>query len=170
MLLEALLWDCFVSSAQLSDSGLSAAVRCDAPDATLALHLDTTPFRKALSVDKPLCDGLFIGFARAEGQEARLHFLFVELKGRNLPHAVEQLANAIALLREHLQRTLTELTFGRTKFSAVIVSDRAAPRLAVEREAVQRFRRDFKSSLYVRHASRNGPPADLTKDLWHRPG
>lgn len=169
MLLETLLWECLGGSSRLADSDLAAVVQSVPESTTIALRLGTPAFRRAANLEgKPLCDGLFVGFVREDDKEPRVYCLFVELKGKKVAHAVEQLANALTTIRAHLQSTLSEMALGRTRFSAVIVSDRAGPSNDVSIADIRRFREEFKSTLYVRYAQRRGDPVDLSPELWRR--
>lgn len=175
MLLETLVWDCFASRSTLSDSGLTAIVHAPETDVTLALRLDSDAFRRAMGLaEKPVCDGLFVGLKRPSGKEPVVHCLFVELKGKNVEHAVKQIETAMEAFRGHLTQRLPVATFGRTKVSAVIVSDRASPQRDVSIEDVRRFRKQYKSPLHVCYgerssAERQAPPVDLSEHLWRQP-
>lgn len=167
MLFETLLWECFAGPSRLEDAALGAVVQSAKQASTIAFRIDTPAFRDAMGLGSiPLCDGLFLGLRKDGDQEGRVHCVFVELKGKDIGHAVEQIANAIRAVRAHLGGTLSESALLRTRFAAVIVSDRASPEYNVSREDIRRFWREFRSPLYVRPAQRRGSPADLTFDLW----
>jgi hypothetical protein len=169
VLVETLLWECFTGPSRLVDEDLSAVVQSEKLASTMALRMDSLAFREAMRIEaEPLCDGLFWGLSREEEKEPKAHFLFVEFKGRGIAHAVEQLARSIELVRTHLQRVISESARGRTRFSAVVVSDRAGPGHDVSREDVRRFKREFNSTLYVRSAQRRGASIDLSSELWRR--
>jgi hypothetical protein len=172
MLLETLVWDCFASRSTLSDGGLTAIVHAPETDVTVALRLDTGAFRRAMDLEnEPVCDGLFVGLKRPDNKEPVVHCLFVELKGRNYEHAVKQIETTIQAFRGHLTKRLPVTTFGRTKVSAVIVSDRASPQRSVSNEDIRRFQKEYKSPLRVCYgerasAERRAPPVDLSEHLW----
>jgi hypothetical protein len=142
---ELLLWDCFAGCGKIEDEGIEVVV-CSDPgksQTTLALKLDNKAFRTVTNTDGPLCDGLFLGLdPPVSGKEGQVYLLFVELKGRNTDHAVKQIDSALRIFRDHLQSTLPESTAGRTRFSAVIVSDRAS-HSSVPKDIAIRFSKEF---------------------------
>lgn len=169
MLVETLLWEGFTGPSRLVDEELSAVVHSEKLASTMALRMDSLAFRSAMCLEEvPLCDGLFWGLSREEEKEPKVHFLFVEFKGKAITHAVEQLARSIGLVRTHLQGELSEPALNRTLFSSVIVSDRAGPGRGVSTADVRRFKREFNSTLYVRSAQRRGASIDLSNELWRR--
>jgi hypothetical protein len=169
VLIETLLWECFAGPSRLVDAALSAVVQYEKLASTMALRMDSPAFRAAMQVEAdPLCDGLFWGLSREEEKEPKVHLLFVEFKGKAMPHAVEQLAQSIGIVRSHLQGVISEPALTRTRFSAVVVSDRAGPGHDVSSKDIRRFKRDFNSTLYVRSAQRRGAAIDLSRELWRR--
>ena len=100
MLLEALLWHGFRGPARLEDDGLEAVVRSLSNTVTLAFSLDNPVVRDALSVRTEVCcDGLFLSLRRVSEQGPELSLLFLELKGKNIAHAVDQIESALVAVQ-----------------------------------------------------------------------
>jgi hypothetical protein len=93
------------------------------------------------------------------------------MKGRDYARAVEQLETTLSALQHHLLERLPPSARGRTRFVAVIVSDRPSPAGPLATGAmkadIQRFQQKFKSRLHVIKGvrvsgEREGASADLT--------
>jgi len=158
-LLESLLWDCFEGPNECRpDQGLTAAIETPPTGSVvLAFHLDGKRFRAACGLDqqgKKCCDSLLAVVHKRLNEEPRLTFLLIEMKGRDLGHAMLQLGDTIEALRSNLPRE-------RTRLIAVIVSDRAAS-MDLPRSEMERFRREHRASIFVRTGVRNEAPADLS--------
>jgi len=160
-LLETLLWECFEGPNECSpDEGLCARIQ-DAPagSAVLTFRLDDKRFRAAVGLDaqgKKCCDRLIMVVHKPAEGDPRLTFFLIEMKGRDLPHALAQLGDTADALRERLSH-------GRTRIIAVIVSDRATSSLP--KPDMDRFRKEHRVSIFVRSGVRNGVPADLSSLL-----
>ncbi len=166
--LEALLWDCFEGPNKCEADGLAAAIRSlPGGSVALAFCLDGPAFRTASGLANGMCcDRLLLVVQKPPEKEPRLTLLLLEMKGRDHDHALEQLAATLNALRNFLRERLRTLSFNRTRFVAVVISDRA--HLADSRTAEEkRFRQKHGASLYTLpgRRARHGQPApsvDLT--------
>lgn len=153
--LSSLFFYAEASNDSLKDNELVATVDRTRFAATWACKVDTKSIRRALGVEtKPCCDGAFFGFFRG-GKPPNL--VLVEFKGTDVARAIEQLAGAVALMRQVLGPLWKHRIF------AVIVSDRAQNKdFNSEKRS---FREVHGTPLIVQFAERGNAPADLTSVL-----
>lgn len=133
-----LLWNCLIPGAtSVSESGVSANLKRESDESVLAFRIDTDGFRKRfkLSNGAKVCDALF--FYKVKKSDPLL--IFVELKGRDIPRAIQQLEQTLSTFRRELEQR-GELARRRVKCVAVVVTRRGVHRQTkrLQREFSQR--------------------------------
>jgi hypothetical protein len=167
MLFESLLWHGFRSSAKLEDDHLEAVVQSLSNTVTLAFAIDNANVRRALSLpSETCCDGLFLSVRRVGEKEPEVSLLFLEMKGKHIDHAIDQLESAIRAVQRILRSEEGMTVSSRTRFVAAVVSDRAAPQL-VKPDARRRLQK-LGVAIELRSGERRGKSADLTDLVWAR--
>ena len=98
-----LLWNCLVPGAtSVSESGVSANLQRGSDESVLAFRIDTDGFRKRFNLSNParVCDALF--FYKVKESDPLL--MFVELKGRDVAGAIQQLEQTLSTVRRELEQ------------------------------------------------------------------
>ncbi len=105
---NTLLLTCLSAGTSFTEAGVQVGIRPEPGETILFFSIDdqsnvTCQFRKNLKIKGPLCD-LLILYSRRD----KTTLCLVELKGKNLKHAVEQLSNTFHALRSKLRKPLAD--------------------------------------------------------------
>ena len=114
-----LVWNCLEPNrTAIKESGKTARFAREQGECILAFRLDCSAFRTQFKPEaQKVCDGMFF-YWRAGGVPV---VLFVELKGRDVKAAVEQLSATLDVLRPKAPSY-------RPKLVAVVVTKRGVPK------------------------------------------
>lgn len=104
---NTLLLTCLSAGSSFTETGVQVSIRPEPGETILFFSIDdqsnsNCQFRKNLKIKGPLCD-LIILYSRHD----KTTLCLVELKGKNLKHAVKQLSNTFHALRSKLTQSLS---------------------------------------------------------------
>lgn len=157
MAFERLLWSCLDHGTSLSEEGLALSLPRQADETVLLFHTDTKAFRAAFFPDQNQhisCDALFF---YKHGLRSPV-LVFVELKGANLKHALDQLTATITAVKPSLPP--------KAELRALVVTDGAHP--TTNMAAQKKFEANVHVDLYIERAARRKKPLDLREVLRKR--
>ncbi|MBK6465348.1 MAG: hypothetical protein IPF92_30740 [Myxococcales bacterium] len=162
MAFERLLWGCLDHGTSISEEGLALAIDRRSGETILLFQTDSAAFRTsfyAAGSPQIACDALFFYKPGTE----RPVLIFVELKGANLPHALDQLKATILAVKPHVERAVP----GSTRYLALVVSDGARP--TTRKEKQREFEAATKVTVRVHSTARGKKAVDL-RDVLQREG
>ncbi len=152
--IEPLLWFCLAQGTSIEEQGLKLSIRPNGDETILVFGTDCAEFRRSFyapEADQLASDALFF-YKRADKQPV---LVFVELKGRNIDHALKQLRATILAVKRGVEAALG----GATTCLALVVSDGATSKTR------QNKQRDFETEtgvpLRVKSTTRNKAAVDL---------
>jgi hypothetical protein len=121
MVMNRLVWACFIQGTSFADGGPGIRIEPQAGEKILFFKTDGDECRRllAMAINDAICDALV--FYRLDLN--RPIFLFVELKGSDVLHAVEQIESTAAAVRKWLPAGLA-----RPIERGLVVSSGSAPR------------------------------------------
>jgi hypothetical protein len=156
---ERLLWFCLRHTLSLRDEGIVLSFKDRREDETiLVFKTDSAAFREQFYRAGDLhsaCEGI-VFYKHAEGPPV---LVFAELKGADVPYALQQLRCTIEAVKPGIEATVE----GKTKYLALVVTDRAAP---MAHQPEQRaFEGATEVELYVVPARRGKGAVDLREVL-----
>lgn len=138
MAIEPLLWFCLEHATQVSEKGIGLSIERKSGETILLFRTDSKEFREhfyAPGDPQIACDRLFF-YKYADNPPV---LIFVELKGANLPHALEQLKQTIGVVKPRVEQAVRK----SSKYLALVVSDGASPTTRASKQ------RDFEAKTQV---------------------
>ena len=97
---NTLLLTSLMPGASVSESGVSVGVERQADETVLFFKIDNTPVRKDLGIQEGEAGCDYVAFY---SKENRIVLCFVELKGKDVKHAVEQIIHTYRRIQELLK-------------------------------------------------------------------
>lgn len=118
---NTLLLNCLKSGTSFSENGVGVSIRPQSNETTLFFSIDeqsnpNSTFRKDLSINGGLCD--LIIFHVEHNIDERV-FCFVELKGGDTKHAVEQVINTFDAVKAKINK---DKMFNDVKWKAYVLT------------------------------------------------
>jgi len=154
MAIEPLLWFCLDHRTSISEQGIELSITRRSGETILLFRTDSEKFRRHFydpDGAQIACDALF--FYKYEGHPPVL--IFVELKGANLTHALDQLRATI----NPVKRSVEQVLRGRTSYLALVVSDGAGP--TTRKNKQREFEDETRIDLVVKSTRRGKKAVDL---------
>jgi hypothetical protein len=122
MVIEPLLWYCLDHGTSVEEQGIGLSIARRSSETVLCFRTDSQEFRAR--------------FYERGGPQ----LVFVELKGADLGHALDQLKQTIGAVKPGIEKAVR----GSTQYLALVVSDGAVPKTRASDQ------RDFESMTRVR--------------------
>ncbi len=154
MAIEPLLWFCLDHGTSVAEDRIGLSIERKGGETILLFRTDTREFRERFyDPDDPQisCDALF--FYKHADNPALL--IFVELKGANLVHALDQLEATIGAVKPGIERVVR----GSTRYLALVVSDGARPTTRVNKQ--REFETKTQVDLHIQTTRRGQRAVDL---------
>lgn len=154
MAIEPLLWFCLDHGTSISEERIELTITRRSGETILLFRTDSTEFRKYFydkRASQIACDALF--FYKYDDHPPVL--IFVELKGANIAHALDQLSGTISAVKPRLENVIK----GSTKYLALVVSDGARP--TTKKSKQREFEAQTQVDLVVKSTVRGKKAVDL---------
>ena len=154
MAIEPLLWFCLDHGTSISEQRIELSIARRSGETILLFHTDSAAFREHFYLDgapQIACDALF--FYKYQDHPPVL--IFVELKGANLAHALNQLKATIGPVKRRVEQVLR----GATRYLALVVSDGAGP--TTRKNKQREFEAQTQVDLRVKSTARGKKAVDL---------
>jgi hypothetical protein len=146
---NCLFRECLQKGTSVSESGRSASLDRRPGECVLLFKTDCPRFRSVFGVgDRPLSDAVFY-YKAAAGADTQQALIFVELKGTDVAHALEQLRTAVEVVRKKMPELETSWSF---RWVAVVVT--RGSHLKQLDKWVKEFREKYRVTLLVKSADR----------------
>lgn len=154
MVFEHLLWSCLAHESGITEERLALSIERQSNETILLFRTDNRAFRQHLYAPKDpqiACDALY--FYKHGDRPSVL--IFVELKGANLPHALDQLQATIGAVKPRIEAAMPNTT----KYLALVISDGARP--TTRRNKQRDFISTTQVQLHIQTTQRGKRPVDL---------
>ena len=158
MAIEPLLWFCLEHGTSIAEEGLALSIDRRAGETILLFRTDSVTFRArfyAPGSPQIACDALFF----YKHRDSPPVLVFVELKGANLGHALEQLKATICAIKPRVEGAVR----ASTKYLALVVSDGARPTTRLNKQRA--FEAATNVDLRIQWMQRGKRAVDLRKVL-----
>jgi len=155
---ERLLCSCLEHGTQLTEAGLALSIDRHSDETILLFRTDGAAFRKYLyaPTDPQIaCDALY--FYKSGDKDPVL--VFVELKGANLTHALDQLQATIGAVKPRVEAAVPKTI----QYLALVVSDGARPTTRLNRQ--REFTNKTQVDVRIVTTQRGKKPVDLRRIL-----
>jgi hypothetical protein len=123
MSLDTLLHSCLQVKTSFAEKGKSVSISRGDDEIILMFHTDCDAARKALKIEKA-CDVTFLYMKHQQ----RPIFIFVELKGKDISRAAEQIKSTIDGLRRLLKQAISPHYPNNEDLRAIVVRSGSTPR------------------------------------------